>query len=105
MQASSTHRAACGDDGTSAGSSVDLLTQLSSLQSDALIQYGARLIVAGELLEAILASLMPATRAEVRAPFDARIERVLNEPRTCDLPECYHSTIAAEVGHFNEALR
>ena len=84
MQASSTHRAACGDGGKSIGSSVDLFTQLSSLQSDALIQYGARLIVAGELLEAILASLMPATRAEVRAAFDARIERVLNEPRTCD---------------------
>ena len=105
MRVSSTHRAACGDDGKSTGSSVDLLTQLSSLQSDALIQYGARLIVAGELLEAILVSLLPATRAEVRTEFDARIRRVLNEPRRSGLPERYHSTIAAEVGHFNEALR
>jgi hypothetical protein len=70
-----THRAACGGDGHCADSdsSVDLLTQLSSLQSDGLIQYGARLIVIGELLEAILVSLRPEMRADVRTAFGARI--------------------------------
>jgi hypothetical protein len=75
MQASSTDRAECYDEGDSTGSSVDPLTQLSSLQSDALIQYGARM------------------------------KKVWNEPRMSNLPECYHSTIAAEVAHFDEALR
>lgn len=100
-----THRAACGGDGRCPDSSVDMLTQLSSLQSDALIQYGARLIVVGELLEAILVSLRPEMRADVRTEFEARIKRVLNEPRASVLPECYHSTIATDVRHFNEALR
>ncbi|AMV43006.1 hypothetical protein [Paraburkholderia caribensis] len=76
MQASSTDRAECYDDGdSSTGSSVDPLTQLSSRQSDALIQYGARM------------------------------KKVWNEPRMSNLPECDHSTIAAEVAHFDEALR
>ncbi len=76
MQASSTDRAECYDDGdSSTGSSVDPLTQLSSLQSDALIHYGARM------------------------------KKVWNEPRMSNLPECYHSTIAAEVAHFDEAHR
>ena len=75
MQASSTDRAECYDDGdSSTGSSVEL-TQLSSRQSDALIQYGARM------------------------------KKVWNDPRMSNLPECYHSTIAAEVAHFDEALR
>ena len=74
MQASSTDRAECYDDGDSTDSSVEL-TQLSSLQSDALIQYGARM------------------------------KKVWNDPRMSNLPECYHSTIAAEVAHFDEALR
>jgi len=102
-----THRAACGGDGHCADSdsSVDLLTQLSSLQSDGLIQYGARLIVIGELLEAILVSLRPEMRADVRTAFGTRIDKVLSEPCTSDLPECIHSTIAAEVGHFDETLR
>ncbi|WP_036004435.1 hypothetical protein [Paraburkholderia caribensis] len=105
MQASSSDRAGCDDDGESAGSSVDPLTQLGSLQSDALIRYGARLIVIGEVLEAILVSLAPAARAEVRAGFGARMKKASNEPCTSNLPDCYHSTIAAEVSHFVEALR
>jgi hypothetical protein len=44
-------------------------------------------------------------RADVRTAFGARIDKVLSEPRTSDLLECFHSTIASEVGHVNETLR
>ncbi|WP_109483136.1 hypothetical protein [Paraburkholderia sp. C35] len=104
MQTRSDHSARSGDACGQGDSSIGRLTQLSSLQSDALIQYGARLIVVGELLEAIVANLKPATQAEIRAAFNARVDRLLVEPRARDLPDTYHTTIASEVEHFSKAL-
>ncbi|WP_354682511.1 hypothetical protein [Cupriavidus necator] len=74
-------------------------------QGDAMVQYGARLLVIRELLFSLAASLPPASRAGVERRFRQRIDQLLALTDDRVLPGEFHDTLLAEINYYLRELK
>ncbi|WP_454738324.1 hypothetical protein [Cupriavidus necator] len=74
-------------------------------QGDAMVQYGARLLVIRELLFALAAGLPPAARASVERRFRERIDQLLALTDDRALPGEFHDTLLAEINYYLTELK
>ncbi|WP_042878046.1 hypothetical protein [Cupriavidus necator] len=74
-------------------------------QGDAMIQYGARLLVMRELLFAMSAGLPPAARASVERRFRQRVDQLLALTDDRALPGEFHDTLLAEINYYLGELK
>ena len=83
---------------------TEALAGLAGVQSNALLEYGGRLIAVRELCQAVVAVMPPDSRAQVKQYFRARIERVLDLLDERALPSESQSAFLGEVNYFLRAL-
>lgn len=74
-------------------------------QGDAMIQYGARLLVIRELLYSLVVALPPAERASAQRRFCQRIDHLLSLTDDHVLPAEFHSALLAEVNYYLGELK
>lgn len=74
-------------------------------QGDAMIQYGARLLVMRELLFAMSAGLPPSARAGVERRFRQRVDQLLALTDDRALPGEFHDTLLAEINYYLGELK
>lgn len=91
---------------TSAGSSSSLPTEqlllLAKTHSDALAQFGARLMVTREVLHVLLSEMSTDQRNSVRRRFLLRVDDILSSCDGVALPMEYH---AAQLDEINGYIR
>jgi hypothetical protein len=73
--------------------------------SDAMIQYGARLLVMREMLVALSAHMPPQRRAEVEKAFRQRIDDLLSLTDDRMLTADFHSTLLSEVNYYLNEIK
>lgn len=78
---------------------------LADMHSDAIAQFGARLLVAGEMLRALLPELSSHERSAVSRRFLSRVDAVLAATDDIALPEGYHSALLNEINLFIQSLK
>lgn len=81
------------------------LAQNLKTQGDAMIQYGARLLVMREMLCAMAVALPPDARASAQRQFRQRIDQLLSLTDDHVLPAEFHTTLLAEVNYYLGELR
>ncbi|MBP0620590.1 hypothetical protein [Cupriavidus consociatus] len=81
-----------------------LATSLKT-QGDAMVQYGARLLVIRELLGALAAGLPPAAQAGVERRFRVRVDQLLALTDDRGLPAEFHDTLLAEINYYLGELK
>lgn len=74
-------------------------------QGDAMIQYGARLLVMRELLCSLTAGLPPAARASAERRFRQRVDQLLTLTDDHVLPAEFHRSLLAEVNYYLGELK
>ncbi|RDK11219.1 hypothetical protein [Cupriavidus lacunae] len=74
-------------------------------QGDAMIQYGARLLVIRELLYSLVVALPPAERASAQRRFCQRIDHLLSLTDDHVLPAEFHTALLAEVNYYLGELK
>ncbi|MDQ0139015.1 hypothetical protein [Cupriavidus necator] len=81
------------------------LAQNLKTQGDAMIQYGARLLVMREMLCAMAVALPPDARASAQRQFRQRIDQLLALTDDHVLPAEFHTALLAEVNYYLNELR
>ncbi|NOV22048.1 hypothetical protein E5S69_00705 [Cupriavidus necator] len=81
------------------------LAQNLKTQGDAMIQYGARLLVMREMLCAMAVALPPDARASAQRQFRQRIDQLLSLTDDHVLPAEFHTALLAEVNYYLNELR
>ncbi|CAM3355549.1 hypothetical protein [Cupriavidus taiwanensis] len=81
------------------------LAQNLKTQGDAMIQYGARLLVMREMLCAMAVALPPDARASAQRQFRQRIDQLLSLTDDHVLPAEFHAALLAEVNYYLGELR
>ncbi|WP_454712011.1 hypothetical protein [Cupriavidus nantongensis] len=81
------------------------LAQNLKTQGDAMIQYGARLLVMREMLCAMAVALPPDARAGAQRQFRQRIDQLLSLTDDHVLPSEFHTALLAEVNYYLGELR
>lgn len=81
------------------------LAQNLKTQGDAMIQYGARLLVMREMLCAMAVALPPDARASAHRQFRQRIDQLLSLTDDHVLPAEFHTALLAEVNYYLGELR
>ena len=77
---------------------------LSGAHSSAIIQHGTWILVAGEMLNSIMAHLPPKMRADIADTFRNRIERLLALGDDNALPSAFTSELMKEVNKYLKVL-
>ncbi|QEZ44833.1 hypothetical protein [Cupriavidus oxalaticus] len=88
-----------------APASPDPLAANLKTQGDAMVQYGARLLVIRELLGALAAGLPPAAQAGVERRFRVRVDQLLTLTDDRGLPAEFHDTLLAEINYYLGELK
>ncbi|WP_439687665.1 DUF1844 domain-containing protein [Cupriavidus oxalaticus] len=88
-----------------APASPDPLAANLKTQGDAMVQYGARLLVIRELLGALAAGLPPAVQAGVERRFRVRVDQLLTLTDDRGLPAEFHDTLLAEINYYLGELK
>ncbi|GLC92527.1 hypothetical protein Tamer19_19350 [Cupriavidus sp. TA19] len=88
-----------------APASPDPLATSLKTQGDAMVQYGARLLVIRELLGALAAGLPPAAQAGVERRFRVRVDQLLALTDDRALPAEFHDTLLAEINYYLGELK
>ncbi|MBP0628357.1 MULTISPECIES: hypothetical protein [unclassified Cupriavidus] len=88
-----------------APASPDPLATNLKTQGDAMVQYGARLLVIRELLGALAAGLPPAAQAGVERRFRVRVDQLLTLTDDRGLPAEFHDTLLAEINYYLGELK
>ncbi|MFJ4291906.1 hypothetical protein ACIP1U_19295 [Cupriavidus sp. NPDC089707] len=88
-----------------APASPDPLAANLKTQGDAMVQYGARLLVIRELLGALAAGLPPAAQAGVERRFRVRVDQLLALTDDRGLPAEFHDTLLAEINYYLGELK
>lgn len=83
---------------------AEALAGLAGVQSNALLEYGGRLIAVRELCQAVVALLPADSRAQVKQHFRDRIERVLELLDERALPGESQNAFLGDVNYFLRAL-
>ena len=96
--------APAGANGTGTGMPEQIAHNLKT-QGDAMIQYGARLLVIRELLYSLVVALPPAERASAQRRFCQRIDQLLSLTDDHVLPAEFHSALLAEVNYYLGELK
>lgn len=78
---------------------------LASMHSDAIVQFGARLLIVGEMLRALVPQLSSQERAAVSRRFLSRVDAVLAATDDIALPEGYHTALLSEINLFIRSLK
>ena len=78
---------------------------LANAHSDAIVQFGARLLIVGEMLRALLPQLSSQERAAVSRRFLSRVDAVLAATDDIALPEGYHTALLSEINLFIRSLK
>ncbi|CAG2150377.1 hypothetical protein [Cupriavidus numazuensis] len=94
-----THEAAASD------AVPDQLSRSLKTQGDAMVQYGARLLVLREFLAALCAGMSPERRDSVEGAFRKRVDDLLCLTDDRQLPEAFHTTLLAEVNYYLGELK
>ncbi|PZX34322.1 conserved hypothetical protein [Cupriavidus phytorum] len=81
------------------------LAQNLKTQGDAMIQYGARLLVMREMLCAMAVALPPDARASAQRQFRQRIDQLLSLTDDHVLPAEFHTALLAEVNYYLGELK
>lgn len=76
------------------------MADLAFEQGTAMVLYGARIVVAGELIASVLRHLPPATRSEIAGTFRERIDRLLALGDETGVPAEYTSEMLGEVNRY-----
>ncbi|WP_454752815.1 hypothetical protein [Cupriavidus necator] len=90
---------------SSAPSTPEQFARNLKTQGDAMVQYGARLLVMRELLFAMSAGLPPSARASVERRFRQRIDQLLALTDDRALPGEFHDTLLAEINYYLGELK
>ena len=77
---------------------------LAITHSDAVVQFGARLLVIGEMLRAVLPELSPERRSAISRSFEVRVDAGLAAVEDVALPNSYHSALLSEINLFIQCL-
>ena len=77
---------------------------LSGAHSNAIIQHGTWILVAGEMLNSIITHLPPKIRADIADTFRKRIERLLALGDDKALPSAFASELMKEVNKYLKVL-
>ncbi|WP_148654418.1 hypothetical protein [Paraburkholderia caribensis] len=85
-------------------STYEAHTNLAAVQSNALLEYGARLIVIRELCHAMLAHMSVSSRANMERTFRERIERVMELTDDKAFPPAAQTAFLGEINYFLGAL-
>jgi hypothetical protein len=83
---------------------AEALASLAGVQSNALLEYGGRLIAVREFCQAVAALLPSDSRAQAKQLFRDRIERVLELLDERALPSESQGAFLGEVNYFLRAL-
>ena len=81
------------------------MLSLANMHSDALVQFGARLLIVGEMLRALLPELSSQERAAVSRRFLSRVDTVLAATDDIALPDGYHTALLSEINLFIRAMK
>jgi len=80
------------------------IAELCAAHSNAIVQHGTWMLVAGEMLASIAAHLPAQTRSDVERTFRQRIERLLALGDDDGLPSIYATELVKEVNRYLTAL-
>lgn len=86
-------------------SAVADVLSLANMHSDAIVQFGARLLIVGEMLRALLPELSSQKRAAVSHRFRSRVDAVLAATDDIPLPEAYHTALLSEINMFIQSMK
>ncbi|SAK92945.1 hypothetical protein AWB80_06740 [Caballeronia pedi] len=75
-------------------------SQLSTVQGNALLDYGVRMIVIRELCQALLTHFPLSMRADIERSFRTRIERVLEMTDDNVFPAGAQTAFLSEINYF-----
>ncbi|SAL64987.1 hypothetical protein AWB70_06057 [Caballeronia cordobensis] len=75
-------------------------TQLTTVQGNALLDYGVRMIVIRELCQALLTHFPVSSRADIERSFRTRIERVLEMTDDNVFPAGAQTAFLNEINYF-----
>ena len=84
---------------------VSDMLSLAHTHSDALVQFGARLLIVGEMLRALLPELSSHERKAVSQRFRLRVDAVLAATDDIALPDAYHSALLSEINLFLQSMK
>lgn len=93
-----------GDDYDSFDELRGMIAELCGAHSNAIVQHGTWMLVAGEMLASIAAHLPAQTRLDVSSTFRQRIERLLALGDDDGLPNIYATELVKEVNRYLTAL-
>lgn len=82
----------------------DAIVELCGAHSNAIVQHGTWMLVAGEMLNSIVSHLSPQTRADIAGTFRDRIERLLALGDDDGLPSAYSAELVKEVNRYLKVL-
>lgn len=82
----------------------DAIVALSGAHSNAIIQHGTWMLVAGEMLSSITAHLPSNVKMDIASTFRNRIERLLSLGDDEGLPSTYTSELMKEVNRYLKVL-
>lgn len=77
---------------------------LAITHSNAVVQFGARLLVIGEMLRAVLPELSPERRSAILRSFGVRVDAGLAAAADVALPNSYHAALLNEIKLFIQCL-
>jgi hypothetical protein len=82
----------------------DAIVELCGAHSNAIVQHGTWMLVAGEMINSIASHLPAETRADVARTFRGRIERLLALGDDDSLPSAYTTELVKEVNRYLKVL-
>ncbi|GAB3102250.1 hypothetical protein GCM10027081_30910 [Cupriavidus yeoncheonensis] len=83
----------------------DQFSRSLKTQGDAMVQYGARLLVLREFLAALCAGMPAERRDSVESAFRRRVDDLLCMTDDRQLPETFHTTLLAEINYYLGELK
>lgn len=83
----------------------DQFSRSLKTQGDAMVQYGARLLVLREFLAALCAGMPAERRGSVESAFRRRVDDLLCMTDDRQLPETFHTTLLAEINYYLGELK
>jgi hypothetical protein len=83
----------------------DQFSRSLKTQGDAMVQYGARLLVLREFLAALCAGMPAERRDSVESAFRKRVDDLLCLTDDRQLPETFHTTLLAEINYYLGELK
>ncbi|WER48091.1 hypothetical protein CupriaWKF_25125 [Cupriavidus sp. WKF15] len=83
----------------------DQFSRSLKTQGDAMVQYGARLLVLREFLAALCAGMPAERRDSVESAFRRRVDDLLGMTDDRQLPETFHTTLLAEINYYLGELK